>query len=214
MDSESLSGLSPAQLVDLLETLDPADDRIRQLDLNALAAGIDPRRLGRADFVRALSHIDRLAAGGADLELSNLDPKVFAGLIGHASKGQIESVMAHPMLRGRVLDEIFRRMQAHFRPDRAGSVRGVIHFRFTGGAADDGYDRFEAIIDDGTASARRGRTSDPRVTITIGPVDFLKLITRNASPPMLFMTGKLKLRGDIAFAASMMSYFDLPSPNR
>jgi putative sterol carrier protein len=215
MDSESLSGLSPTQLVDLLETLDPGDDRIRQLDLNALAAGIDPRRLGRADFVRALSHIDRLAEGGADLELSRFDPKVFAGLIGHASKGQIDSVMSHGRLRVRILDEIFRRMQAHFRPDRAGSVSGVIHFRFAGSPTeDDGYDRYEAIINDGTASARRGRTSDPRVTITIGPADFLKLITRNASPPMLFMTGKLKLRGDIAFAAGMMSYFDLPSPNR
>ncbi|WP_163513068.1 SCP2 sterol-binding domain-containing protein [Fodinicola acaciae] len=215
MDSESLSGLSPAELVDLLETLDPDDDRIRQLDLNALATGIDPRKLGRADFVRALSQIDRLAAAGADLELSTLDPEIFAGLITFASKAQIESVMAHDRLRVRILDEIFRRLEAHFRPDRAGSASGVVHFRLTGSRAeDDGYDRYEAIIGDGRASARRGRTTDPRVTITIAPADFLKLITRNASPPMLFMTGKLKLRGDIAFAAGMMSFFDLPSASR
>ncbi|GAA1675722.1 SCP2 sterol-binding domain-containing protein [Fodinicola feengrottensis] len=213
LTAAALAGLTPTQLVDLLAGLDPADERIAQLDLNALAAGIDPRGLTRADFVRALSQLDRLAAGGADLELSTMDPEIFADLIAHASKGQVDSVMSHPLLRGRVLDEIFRRMQSHFRPDRAGEARAVVHFRFAGSPTeDDGYDRYESVISAGTCHAARGRTADPRVTITIGPADFLKLITKNASAPVLFMTGKLKVRGDLGFAAGMMTYFDLPSP--
>ena len=213
LSAEALAGLSPTELVDLLAELDPADERIAQLDLNALATGIDPRGLSRADFVRALTELDRLAAGGADLELAAMDPHIFAGLIANASRGQVDSVMAHPLLRGRILDEIFRRMQTHFRPDRAGSARAVVHFRLSGSpSADDGFDRYESIIDAGTCQATRGRTSEPRVTVTIGPADFLKLITRNASAPVLFMTGKLKVRGDLGFAAGMMTYFDLPSP--
>ena len=48
------------------------------------------------------------------------------------------------------------------------------------------------------------------MTITLSPYDFLRLITAHASAPVLFMTGRLKVRGDLAFAASLMTLFDLP----
>ncbi len=34
----------------------------------------------------------------------------------------------------------------------------------------------------------------------------------DASAPVLFMTGKLKIRGDLAFAAGLTGYFHLPRP--
>ncbi|MFD1048182.1 SCP2 sterol-binding domain-containing protein, partial [Kibdelosporangium lantanae] len=58
----------------------------------------------------------------------------------------------------------------------------------------------------------RAMTRDARVTITMPPQDFLRLITSNASAPVLFMTGKLRIRGDLAFAAGMLGLFDLPKP--
>jgi putative sterol carrier protein len=42
------------------------------------------------------------------------------------------------------------------------------------------------------------------------PVDFLKLVTGNAAGPMLFMTGKLKIEGDLMFAATVQSLFRIP----
>jgi putative sterol carrier protein len=89
-------------------------------------------------------------------------------------------------------------------------VEAVVHWRFTEGSGQGGYDRYESVISRGECSTGRDKTAEPRVTITVGPYDFLRLITSHASAPVLFMTGKLKVRGDLAFAAGMMGLFDLP----
>ncbi len=56
----------------------------------------------------------------------------------------------------------------------------------------------------------RESTREPRVTITLSPLDFVRLITRTASAPMLFVTGKVKVKGDLGFAAGLTGLFDLP----
>ncbi|MGH3492061.1 MAG: SCP2 sterol-binding domain-containing protein [Sciscionella sp.] len=66
------------------------------------------------------------------------------------------------------------------------------------------------MIAEGQCHATEGRANAPRVTITLSPTDFLRLIAGTASAPMLFMTGKIKIKGDLAFAAGLMSLFDLP----
>jgi hypothetical protein len=43
-----------------------------------------------------------------------------------------------------------------------------------------------------------------------GPT-FLRLVTGNAAGPMLFISGKLKIEGDIPFAAQAQSLFEIPS---
>jgi putative sterol carrier protein len=103
-------------------------------------------------------------------------------------------------------------MTAHLRIERARDVDAVVQWRFSGGTGEGGYDRYETVIAGGACKVGREMTSDPRVTITMPPHEFLRLITSNASAPVLFMTGKLKIRGDLAFAAGMLGLFDLPKP--
>jgi putative sterol carrier protein len=211
--SGALGASSPSKLVELLARLDPASDNLEQIDLDAIARAIDPGRLRRAEFVSLLEQVDRLAAAGAAVDLATLGAQTFARLIDRASADQLRDVLARPELRARILGEIFRRMQAHLRVEKASEVAAskvAVHWRFTGGSGDDGYDRYETVIDGGHCTTTQDRTHDPRVTITMSPYDFLRLITSNASAPVLFMTGKLKVRGDLAFAASMMGLFDLP----
>ena len=45
----------------------------------------------------------------------------------------------------------------------------------------------------------------------IQPLDFLKLISGNASGPQLFLVGRLKIRGDLFLAARVQSMFTIPS---
>jgi SCP-2 sterol transfer family protein len=210
---ETIGKLSPSQLVELLERLDPTDDALQQIDVDVIARAIDPTRLGDGEFASLLSSVDRLAGAGAGVDLSTMGAQTFARLIGRASRTQLQEVLARPELRVVILDEVFRRMQLHLRVERARSVDAVVHWRFTGGAGEDGYDRYTSVISHGTCSTSRDGAAEPRVTITVSPYDFLRLITSNASAPVLFMTGKLKVRGDLAFAASMMGLFDLPRPS-
>ena len=67
------------------------------------------------------------------------------------------------------------------------------------------------MISNGACDGPRGlRGRAARVTFTIGGADFLRLVTGNAAGPMLFMSGKLKIEGDMMFAASAASLFTIP----
>lgn len=207
---EAIGKLSPTELVALLERLDPADEALARLDVDVIGQVIDPKRLGRSDLANLLTQLDRLAGAGASVNLDSMGAATFARLISRASEGQLRDVLRRPRLRDRILTEIFGRMQQHLRADRAKTTRAVIQWRFSGGADDDGYDRYASVIADGKCATTAGRADGPRVTITMHPYEFLRLITHNASAPVQFMTGKLKVRGDLAFAAGMMGLFDLP----
>lgn len=214
LSAEAIGKLSPAELITLLAQLDPHDDAsaaaIAQLDVDAIGRAIDPKRLGKGDVTRLLGEIERLSSAGAHLDLDGMDARTFARIIARASEAQLRDVLTRATLRTRILTEIFGRMQQHLREDRARTVNAVIHWRFTGGAGDDGYDRFTSVVAEGTCTTTPTAAEKPRVTITLGPYEFLRLITNNASAPVLFMTGKLRVRGDLAFAAGMMGMFDLP----
>jgi putative sterol carrier protein len=207
---EAIGRLSPGELVTLVEQLDPADPALDQVDIDAIARMIDPAELQGDEFVRLIAGMQRLS--GASVDVTRMGPQTFARLIARASRDQLEQVLLHTELRDLILGEIFRRMQTHLRKDKATSVNAVVHWRFSGGRGDDGYDRYETTIADGACAINRAMTRDPRVTITMPPQDFLRLVTSNASAPVLFMTGKLKIRGDLAFAAGMLGLFDLPRP--
>jgi hypothetical protein len=208
---EALRRLSAEQLVELLDRLDPADPALTELDIDAIAESIDPRGLSTENFARLLAQLDRLADNGGDVDFARMRSQTFARIVTGASSDQLQEIMVRPKLRKRVLDEIFGRMGRHFRADRAGSTTAVVHWRFSeSGDGGGDYDRYETIIENGACVVNAGRTRDARVTITLPPADFLRLITRNASGPVLFMTGKLRIKGDLAFAAGLAGLFDLP----
>jgi putative sterol carrier protein len=207
---EAIGRLSPGELVTLVEQLDPADPALDQVDIDAIARMIDPAELQGDEFVRLIAGMQRLS--GASVDVTRMGPQTFARLIARASRDQLEQVLLHPELRDLILGEIFRRMQTHLREDRAKSVDAVVHWRFSGGRGEGGYDRYETAIAEGACTISQAMNHDPRVTITMPPQDFLRLVTSNASAPVLFMTGKLKIRGDLAFAAGMLGLFDLPRP--
>ncbi|GAB2997519.1 SCP2 sterol-binding domain-containing protein [Saccharothrix stipae] len=208
LTTEAIAKLSPQELISTLKQVDPADPALNDVDIDVIARGIDPKKLGKDEFADLLGALGALADGGADLDLAKMDPQNFARIISRAAKDQIEAVTSRPGLRERVLDEVFRRMEVHFRSDRAGATRAVVHFRLTGGF--DGDDVYEAIIENAECTIDKAATRDPRAVVTLGPVEFLKLATGNASAPVLFMTGKLKVKGDLGFAAGFMSLFNIP----
>lgn len=205
MDVAGLRGVA------LLDALDRVD--VSALDVNQVADKIDPRELGRDDFRRLLDALVRLSAEAPAFALAKVDPTRFATLVSRASRAQLEAVVASRPLRMRVLDEIFSRMGAHLRVDRARSLEAVVHWRLTGGTGEGGYDRYATEISGGSCTVSRASGGTrPRVTITLAPVDFFRLITHQATPAVLFVTGKIKVKGDLAFAAGLIGYFDLPKP--
>jgi len=52
--------------------------------------------------------------------------------------------------------------------------------------------------------------NEPKLALTLGAVDFLKVVSGNGNPVMMFMTGKLKAKGDLGLAANIANLFDIP----
>jgi hypothetical protein len=141
-------------------------------------------------------------------DFASVDPSQFAQLVKSASTEQLDAVMSGDQ-RGKILDEIFGRFPAQFRADRAGSTNAIIHWHITG-RPDGGVDTYEVVVADGTCTVSPTAEGDPKLAFTMGGVDFLNLIAGNANPMMMFMTGKLKAKGDLALAANIANLFDLP----
>lgn len=203
-------GLTGRALVDALERIEPDSAEAHALDVNEVAGAVDPKDLGKDGVRRLLAALGRLAESAPAFDLRKVDPVRFANLVARASRTQLESVVAERPLRERVLREIFDRMGAHIRQDRTKTLHAVVHWRLSGGTGDGGYDRYETVISHGECTVSRHMKEKPRVTITIAPVDFFRLITHQATPAVLFVTGKIKVKGDLAFATGLIGFFDLP----
>ena len=113
-------------------------------------------------------------------------------------------------MRPTILNEIFSRMEEHFRADQAANVDAVIHWKISGGPDDSEDDRYEVVVRNGSLSYTTEPTEEPRVTFKMDGATFLRLVTGNASGPMLFMSGKLKIEGDMMFAPQIQSLFKIP----
>jgi len=145
------------------------------------------------------------ANGAESIDTSAVDPEEFARTIGKTPDDELRKAMHGPM-RDQIIREIFKRMEEHY---RGGSQAAVIHWAITG-RADGGEDVWEAVVAEGTCSTSPDPTSDPRVTLRTDGVNFLKLVSGNASGPMMFMSGKLKIEGDLMFSSQIQSMFTIP----
>jgi hypothetical protein len=190
----------------------PAPPASPGVDIDAFARAVDPERLDEAQFVQLIDVLDMLGRTGTGIEIAQMRTDTFVWFVSRASTTQLEQLMDHAHLRHVVFGEIFRRMSEHLDPIRAADLQAVVHWRFTGGTGDGGYDRFQTLIESGACTSGRHPTSDARVTLTLSPVDFLRAVTGTVNVALLFMRGRVKIRGDLAFAAGLINYFDLPKP--
>jgi hypothetical protein len=150
------------------------------------------------------------AAAIADLE--SVTPEDFAKLIAAASDDELAAIVNGPA-RNLLLDEIFRRMAEHVDPVGIGGTNAIVHFKILDRPEElgGGHDHYEVVFDGGSCHASNQPEREPNVTIKVGPQHFLKLASNQASGPVLFMTGKLQLEGDVMLASRLTSFFRIPS---
>ncbi|GGK95322.1 SCP2 sterol-binding domain-containing protein [Mangrovihabitans endophyticus] len=139
---------------------------------------------------------------------ASIGPKEFAQLVKSTPDSKIAEVMGGPD-RSKILDEVFNRMPTLFRADRAGSTQAVIHWNITGGPGDS-TDTYETVIENGACTVTNEPVRDPKLAMTMDPVTFLKVVSGDGNPMMMFMTGKIKAKGDLGLAAQVAKLFDIP----
>ena len=140
-------------------------------------------------------------------ELTALGPVEFVALLKAASDKEVKALMTGPT-RQSVIDSIFEHMPTMFRSDRAGGIHATTHWTITGEGVPN--DEWTVRIEDRQASSARGHDGDPSVTLSMGPVEFIKLVTKTGNPIMMVMMGKISIKGDMALAANVGNLFDVP----
>lgn len=132
------------------------------------------------------------------------DPAELAVLIKDLSDEELKAQLDQ-IGQDEVLKEIFARMPEAFRPEKAEGVTAVMQYDIT---TDGGVKSWTVVVDNGACTTSEDAANDPRLTLQLGLVDFVRLIFGQAEGPQLFMGGKLKLKGDMMFAMQMQTYFD------
>jgi putative sterol carrier protein len=108
----------------------------------------------------------------------------------------------------RVLDQVFEGMRQAFDPAKAAGQAAVVQYEI---AAPDGPRHFLMRVADGRCQIERGSAENPRVTIRIGLADFLRLVAGRLNGMQAFMSGKLKVSGDLFFAQTYQAWFNRPA---
>jgi putative sterol carrier protein len=139
---------------------------------------------------------------------STIGPKEFAQLVKSTPDSKLTEVMGAEN-RNKILDEVFDRMPTLFRADRAGATQAVIHWNISGGPGGS-TDSYETVIENDTCTVTNQPVREPKLSMTMEPVTFLKVVTGDGNPMMMFMTGKIKAKGDLGLAAQVAKLFDIP----
>lgn len=178
--------------------------------LDAFARRVDLAKLSAEQFIRLLETLHMLGAAGAGVEIPAMSTETLVKVVGRASKEQLRAVARHPELRRVFLAEIFRRMSDHFLPEKAKYSSVVVNWRFSN-EHDDGFDRFQTVIEDGVCVSGTDLDREPDTTITVAADDFFRIATGNAVAAALLVTGRIRVKGEYAPAVRFPGYFDLPS---
>ncbi len=102
---------------------------------------------------------------------------------------------------------IFSAMPQNFNADAAKGMTSVIQFNLTG----DGGGTYHIAIKDGACAVNEGAHTSPNMTMTMVAQDYVDMISGKLNGQMAFMSGKLKIAGDMGLAMKMQSLFKRPA---
>src|SRR5262249_56211704 len=101
--------------------------------------------------------------------------------------------------------ERFEQVRARVRGDRAAGTNATVQYDIAG----DGGGTWHAVIRDGACTVSAGPATSPNLTLQVGAQDWIDMSTGKQNPQMLFMSGKLKLKGDMGLAMKLGSIFSM-----
>jgi len=100
--------------------------------------------------------------------------------------------------------KLMANMPEAFNPDKAAGVDATIVYNLTG----EGGSVWTSHIADGKCTVEEGQTvENPTMKITMDAQDYVDMMAGRLDGMQAFMTGKIKVEGDIMLASRLMTFF-------
>ena len=99
--------------------------------------------------------------------------------------------------------EIMTAIPSRFNPEAAGDLNATVLFDLSG----DGGGMWHVRIADGECEVNEGPTEDPTSTIMMDAQDYADMITGELNAINAFMTGKVRVEGDLNTVMKFQSIF-------
>ncbi len=101
--------------------------------------------------------------------------------------------------------ELIEGMPSAFLPEKAGAAKALIALDLNG----DGGGQWVVDVVDGECDVREGTAEKPDVTVSMEAGDFVDLIRGKLNAVQAFMTGRIKVSGNVGAVMQMMNWFEL-----
>jgi len=101
--------------------------------------------------------------------------------------------------------EFFDQVAAQVDKSKIAGMNAVFQFNIT----DEGGGEWNVKIADGDLAVAPGTAENPSIVLTMKAADFLDLIAGKLNGQTAFLTGKLKIQGDMTLAMKLQSVFAL-----
>lgn len=95
--------------------------------------------------------------------------------------------------------EMIKSMPNTFKPEVAGDLEATVQYNIS--------EPMYHIIKEKVVTVHEGNIESPTVEITISDENFVKLFEGKLNPMTAFMTGQLKIKGDVFLAQRLASLF-------
>jgi len=103
--------------------------------------------------------------------------------------------------------EIFDAMPGSLSADAAKGMNATIQFNLSG----DNGGQWYVAIKDGKADVSKGTAPSANMTLSMSAQDYVDMTMGKLNGQMAFMSGKLKISGDMGLAMKMQSLFKRPA---
>lgn len=101
------------------------------------------------------------------------------------------------------VDSFFSTLQHKIDESKTAGMQAVYQFEATG----EGGGTWHVVMNDGEARVDRGPAPEPDIVITSSADDLLAIVNGKMSGQSAFLTGKIKIKGDMSLALKLQNLF-------
>ena len=101
------------------------------------------------------------------------------------------------------VEGFFAELESKVEPEKVAGMTALFQFNIEG----DGGGQWSVQLADGKATDRKGESDSPSITRTATAENWLKIRDGKMGGQTAFLTGKLKIKGDMSLALKMQQLF-------